>query len=71
MNTCKTCKWWRIDGEIPEGIPKGWHFCQMAENSHGEKSDHPESLAIAQEADDYHAGLMTHKNFGCNQHKPE
>lgn len=66
MNTCKTCKFW--DKNWRGDVIPGWNWCLMAENNY-DNNPHPESLAVAEDREQYHASLRTHENFGCTQHQ--
>ncbi len=72
MNRCRTCKWWDHTASAQDA----WGNCDMVgfycDNRHGDKADprgrdHPESLAVAQDAEGYAAGLRTSPDFGCVQ----
>lgn len=64
---CRTCKHW--DTRQPED---GWGYCERAEMSSDVRDnkrravDHT-SLAVAQDASNYHAALVTSPDFGCVQ----
>lgn len=41
----------------------------MMQNDYDKLSPYPESMAVAEDGEDYHAGVRTFKDFGCNQWK--
>lgn len=82
MNLCETCKHWSRHQRLPENewhateyAEQGIVFedhgtCGMAENDYPDMSRtiRPrETLAWAEDGENYVAGLTTHKTFGCVQ----
>ena len=68
MKTCETCKYWKPQEEGFKDLGEGNAWCEMAQNHYdfGGRA-HPESLSRAEDGENYMAGLVTHKSFGCIQ----
>lgn len=66
MGRCKTCKHWGRNRK-DNWAPGEWADCALAAKSDG-AYEHPESLAHADDCEDYLASLETHATFGCVQY---
>jgi len=69
---CKDCKHWNAAGlEWPWALgftPQGWRLCDRTDNGcRTPAASARQSLALAQDAEMYHAWLMTAPDFGCVQ----
>lgn len=75
--TCQTCKHWEEnqpqseeDREVGAGVHEldtpGWGQCVLTETHNG---NFTQSLAVAMDAEAYHAVLLTRPAFSCNQHE--
>lgn len=70
VGICQTCKHW-VASAWHSAVDdlSDWKFCDMMQNDYGERTLHPESKAVAEDCEDYHALVRTRSDFGCNQHE--
>jgi hypothetical protein len=68
MKTCETCRYWQpfLDRGKYE---RDWHWCQAAEFFMIPNPPDVKMKALSNDAQIYSGRLLTHKNFGCNQHE--
>ena len=68
MKTCETCRYWQpfLDRGKYE---RDWHWCQAAEFFMIPNPPDVKMKALSNDAQSYSGRLLTHENFGCNQHE--
>lgn len=60
---CQTCRWWdRSISPEPQNAK-----CLLTIVESGDTPNHPESKALAYDAESYYAALHTDADFGCVQ----
>lgn len=64
--TCKTCKHWSRERQNKKYPDSG--TCDLADSEDG-LPENGDSLAFAEDPDDYFAFLTTAPDFGCIQHE--
>lgn len=75
METCKTCKFWGTPGDDSEPLPhRLMALCEKTFIYNGLPEDET-SLAFAwneanEQQEEFCGALLTHQDFGCNQHQP-
>lgn len=65
---CLTCKFWNSIHWRTEPI-SGWNWCDKMQNDYSKDTPHPNSLAVSEDCESYHAHVRTHETFGCVQHE--
>lgn len=69
---CADCKYFGKTKEADWKPPKpGWGFCEAVATQGDEDPHLPQSLAMAIDAESYHAELAVSPEFGCIQFAPE
>ncbi len=63
---CKDCRFWEL--QAWKGM--SWGHCERARGKDGD-AVHGDSLAVAQDMEDYGAYLETHETFGCVMFQPK
>lgn len=67
---CATCTWWGRPHESGGELYRGRRVCRLTVvGDHGRTPDHPDSKALAADAESYYAELWTAPDFSCNQYQ--
>lgn len=64
---CNRCRFW--DRSTPDRDRPKWGVCTLTVNMYDTDNPPQKTLAIAKDAEDYFAKLLTAPSFGCVQFK--